>query len=184
MLRRLIERGRACPAIDYTRAVAATGPLNAALDQIFEEYDAILTPATPGEAPRGLDSTGNPAFCTTWTYLGTPAVTLPLMQGEHGMPLGRAARRSTRQRCAAPAHGELAGQSPRERRTPPRPHIHCCHRRHEGQCATRQEEDCLMTNLVTGIIGIAAVSIFLGIMLWWVTALPLIIIVVGRARCC
>jgi Asp-tRNA(Asn)/Glu-tRNA(Gln) amidotransferase A subunit family amidase len=23
-----------------------------------------------------------------WTYLGTPAVTLPLMQGESGMPLG------------------------------------------------------------------------------------------------
>ena len=35
-----------------------------------------------------------------------------------------------------------------------------------------------MTNLVTGIIGIAAVSIFLGILLWWIKALPLIIIVV------
>ena len=34
-----------------------------------------------------------------------------------------------------------------------------------------------MTNLVTGIIGIAAVSIFLGILLWWIKALPLIIIV-------
>jgi Asp-tRNA(Asn)/Glu-tRNA(Gln) amidotransferase A subunit family amidase len=87
-LRQLIERGRAYPAIDYTRAVVAAGPLNAALDGVFDEYDAILTPAAPGEAPRGLDSTGNPLFCTTWTYLGTPAVTLPLMQGENGMPLG------------------------------------------------------------------------------------------------
>jgi hypothetical protein len=34
-----------------------------------------------------------------------------------------------------------------------------------------------MTNLVTGIIGIAAVSVFLGILLWWINALPLIIIV-------
>jgi hypothetical protein len=34
-----------------------------------------------------------------------------------------------------------------------------------------------MTNLVTGIIGIAAVSVFLGILLWWIKALPLIIIV-------
>jgi Asp-tRNA(Asn)/Glu-tRNA(Gln) amidotransferase A subunit family amidase len=68
--------------------VAAIAPLNAALDAIFDEHDAILTPAAPGEAPRGLDSTGNPAFCTIWTYLGTPAVTLPLMQGENGMPLG------------------------------------------------------------------------------------------------
>jgi Asp-tRNA(Asn)/Glu-tRNA(Gln) amidotransferase A subunit family amidase len=87
-LRALIERGRAALAVDYTRAVAAIAPLNAALDAIFDEHDAILTPAAPGEAPRGLDSTGNPAFCTIWTYLGTPAVTLPLMQGENGMPLG------------------------------------------------------------------------------------------------
>jgi Asp-tRNA(Asn)/Glu-tRNA(Gln) amidotransferase A subunit family amidase len=87
-LRALIERGRAALAVDYTRAVAAIAPLNAALDAIFDEHDAILTPAAPGEAPRGLDSTGNPAFCTIWTYLGTPAVTLPLMHGESGMPLG------------------------------------------------------------------------------------------------
>ena len=88
VLRRLIERGRACPAIDYTRAVAAIPTLNQVLDPVFDAYDAILTPAAAGEAPRGLDSTGNPAFCTIWTYLGTPAVTLPLMQGENGMPLG------------------------------------------------------------------------------------------------
>ena len=35
-----------------------------------------------------------------------------------------------------------------------------------------------MMTLVTGIIGIAMVLGFLGIMLWWVKALPLIIIVV------
>jgi Asp-tRNA(Asn)/Glu-tRNA(Gln) amidotransferase A subunit family amidase len=88
VLRKLIERGRAYPAIDYMHAVAGSAPLNQILDAVFDEYDAILTPAAPGEAPRGLHSTGNPVFCTIWTYLGTPAVTLPLMQGEHGMPLG------------------------------------------------------------------------------------------------
>jgi Asp-tRNA(Asn)/Glu-tRNA(Gln) amidotransferase A subunit family amidase len=55
---------------------------------LFNEYDAILTPAAPGEAPRGLDTTGNPIFCTLWTYLGTPAITLPLLQSEAGLPLG------------------------------------------------------------------------------------------------
>jgi Asp-tRNA(Asn)/Glu-tRNA(Gln) amidotransferase A subunit family amidase len=55
---------------------------------VFNEYDAILTPAAPGEAPLGLSSTGNPIFCTTWTYLGTPAITLPLLRTEAGMPLG------------------------------------------------------------------------------------------------
>ena len=87
-LRAIIERGRTRLAVDYTRAVAGIAPLNATLDSVFDEYDAILTPAAPGEAPRGLGNTGNPVFCTIWTYLGTPAVTLPLMQGGNGMPLG------------------------------------------------------------------------------------------------
>jgi Asp-tRNA(Asn)/Glu-tRNA(Gln) amidotransferase A subunit family amidase len=88
VLRQLIERGRSYPAVEYMRAVAAIDRLNEALDPVFDEFDAILTPATPGEAPHGLDSTGNPAFCTTWTYLGTPAVSLPLMQSENNMPVG------------------------------------------------------------------------------------------------
>ncbi|MGH7265079.1 MAG: amidase, partial [Candidatus Rokuibacteriota bacterium] len=87
-LRELIERGRRHPAVDYAAAVAGSAPLNTALDPLFDEYDAIVTPAAPGEAPRGLESTGDPVFCTLWTYLGTPAVTLPLLQSPAGMPLG------------------------------------------------------------------------------------------------
>ena len=87
-LRAAIGRGREVPAVEYLRAVAAAGRLNTALDELFNEYDAILTPAAPGEAPRGLDYTGNPAFCSTWTYLGTPAIALPLMATGEGMPLG------------------------------------------------------------------------------------------------
>lgn len=88
VLQELIERGRKIIAIDYTRALAGSAMLNAALDGLFDEYDAILTPAAPGPAPRGLDSTGNPTFCSTWTYLGTPAVSLPMLQSESGMPIG------------------------------------------------------------------------------------------------
>lgn len=87
-LRELIERGRAHRAIDYTGAVAGIGALNDGLEDVFNEYDAILTPAAPGEAPRGAESTGNPVFCTLWTYLGLPAITLPLLRSEAGLPLG------------------------------------------------------------------------------------------------
>ncbi len=87
-LRQLIERGRQHRAIDYTAAVAGIEPLNAALDEVFDEYDAILTPPQTGEAPHGLASTGNPVFCTIWTYLGTPAIAVPLMQAPSGLPLG------------------------------------------------------------------------------------------------
>jgi Asp-tRNA(Asn)/Glu-tRNA(Gln) amidotransferase A subunit family amidase len=87
-LRQIIERGRERLAVDYARALAAIDPMNEALGGVFDEFDAILTPAAPGEAPRGLDSTGNPVFCTTWTYLGTPALTVPLLRSEAGLPLG------------------------------------------------------------------------------------------------
>jgi Asp-tRNA(Asn)/Glu-tRNA(Gln) amidotransferase A subunit family amidase len=87
-LRQIIERGRDRKAVDYTRAVAAIEPMNEAVAGIFDEFDAILTPAAPGEAPRGLASTGNPVFCTIWTYLGTPAVTLPLLRSAAGLPIG------------------------------------------------------------------------------------------------
>jgi Asp-tRNA(Asn)/Glu-tRNA(Gln) amidotransferase A subunit family amidase len=87
-LREMIEEGQKVLAADYNRAVDWIGVLNAGLDRVFERYDAIITPATTGTAPAGLDSTGNPAFCTLWTLCGTPAITLPLLQGENGLPIG------------------------------------------------------------------------------------------------
>jgi Asp-tRNA(Asn)/Glu-tRNA(Gln) amidotransferase A subunit family amidase len=88
VLRELIERGRAYKAIDYAHALAAAGSLRNTLDETFNEFDAILTPAAPGAAPAGLGATGNPVFCTLWTFLGLPAITLPLLSSEAGMPMG------------------------------------------------------------------------------------------------
>ncbi|HSA88279.1 MAG TPA: amidase [Burkholderiales bacterium] len=87
-LRALMERGRATRALDYQKALARIPLLNTGFGEIFERFDAILTPAAPGTAPKGLGSTGDPAFCTLWTLLGTPAVTLPLLQGANALPLG------------------------------------------------------------------------------------------------
>ncbi len=88
VLREIIEEGQSCLAVDYNRALDMSSVLYAGLEQVFERYDAIITPAAAGEAPVGLDSTGNPVFATLWTYLGVPAVTMPLLQGENGMPIG------------------------------------------------------------------------------------------------
>ncbi len=88
VLRGMIERGQKVTAVEYNNALAWRDHLHTALGEIYEEYDAILTPATIGPAPASLESTGNPIFCTLWTYLGTPAISLPLLQGANGMPLG------------------------------------------------------------------------------------------------
>ena len=61
---------------------------NAGLAEIFERYDAILTPAATGEAPAGLSATGDPTFCTLWSLCGSPAISLPLLQGSAGLPIG------------------------------------------------------------------------------------------------
>lgn len=88
ILREMIERGQKVLAVDYNNAVSRIPVFNRALDNIFDWHDAILTPATTGEAPVGLESTGSPIFCTIWTLCGMPAITLPILQGSNGMPLG------------------------------------------------------------------------------------------------
>ncbi|MBX3589356.1 MAG: amidase [Burkholderiaceae bacterium] len=87
-LRRQIERGRLVTAVDYNNAVDRIGAVSAAFDEVFDRADALLTIAAPGPAPRGLESTGSPDFCTLWTFAGMPAVTLPLLRAENGMPMG------------------------------------------------------------------------------------------------
>ena len=76
-------------ARDYLQARAFVPELIAGYTELFEQrYDAIITPAAPGTAPKGLESTGDPMFNTVWTLCGMPAVTLPLMSGANGLPLG------------------------------------------------------------------------------------------------
>jgi Asp-tRNA(Asn)/Glu-tRNA(Gln) amidotransferase A subunit family amidase len=88
-LRAQLERGREVLAVDYQRALARIGPIHESFVELFEQrYDAILTPAAPGSAPKGLASTGDPSFCTLWTLCGMPAISLPLLQSVDGLPLG------------------------------------------------------------------------------------------------
>ena len=89
LLRALIERGREIRAVDYHRALSRIKPIHESFVELFEQrYDAIVTPAAPGVAPKGLASTGDPSFCTLWTLCGMPAISLPLLQSENGLPIG------------------------------------------------------------------------------------------------
>jgi Asp-tRNA(Asn)/Glu-tRNA(Gln) amidotransferase A subunit family amidase len=82
-----LTRGRAATALDYQQALARIPQLNAAFAELFDRYDAILTPSAPGTAGP-LASTGDPSFCTLWSLAGMPACNLPLLSGADGLPLG------------------------------------------------------------------------------------------------
>lgn len=87
-LRAQIERGRLTTAVEHRRALARVPVLLESFETVFEHFDAIVTPATLGTAPKGLESTGDPLMCTLWTFLGLPALSLPLLHGENGLPIG------------------------------------------------------------------------------------------------
>ena len=86
-LRSMIQKGRMTLATDYIRALGSREQYRRALDDVFDNCNAILTPAAPGEAGP-IDNTGNPAFAMLWTLMGVPAVTIPLLTGTSGLPLG------------------------------------------------------------------------------------------------
>ncbi|HTE36685.1 MAG TPA: amidase [Reyranella sp.] len=77
--------------VDYATWVAARklGERGrAAVDATFSDIDVILTPPARGEAPLGLERTGDATFNLLWTYLWMPCVTLPYTRGPAGLPVG------------------------------------------------------------------------------------------------
>ena len=83
----LLEEGRATTDQQYDEAYAyADQCRNGANDQ-FGDFDAIICPSAPGEAPAGT-ATGNPIFQVTWTLLGVPCLNLPVGLGPQGLPVG------------------------------------------------------------------------------------------------
>jgi Asp-tRNA(Asn)/Glu-tRNA(Gln) amidotransferase A subunit family amidase len=88
VIRKAIEDGAKVTAASYLEALDWREALNNGLEQLFDRYDAIVTPAAPGEAPRGLESTGSTVFNGLWSLCGVPAISLPLLQGPNGLPVG------------------------------------------------------------------------------------------------
>ncbi len=82
-----IEAGRQVRGTEYFAALEARERFYATCQELFINYGTILTPAAPGPAPADLGTTGDPVFCGFWTYLGVPAVTLPLLEAD-GLPIG------------------------------------------------------------------------------------------------
>lgn len=88
ILRAAMDEGKAVLARDYLAALDWRPVLNAGMEPVFARCDAILCPAAPGPAPRGLADTGDSIFNGLWTLTGMPAITLPVFKAENGLPMG------------------------------------------------------------------------------------------------
>ena len=80
--------GFTIPGEAYQRAVALGRECRQMIPAAMGDCDVLLAPAAPGEAPRGLDSTGDPVMNQVWTYLHVPLVAVPAGVGPAGLPLG------------------------------------------------------------------------------------------------
>lgn len=87
-IKELVQKGNAYSAIDYIKAKNLQKQLRSSISQYFGRFDAILASAATGEAPKGLEFTGNPIFCSLWSFIGTPAIALPFSKSHNGLPLG------------------------------------------------------------------------------------------------
>ena len=87
-LRDRLEFGLSQTEPSLAHAYAVFRDTRAAFPAATEGLDILITPAAPGQAPEGLEWTGDPAFNFIWTSLGVPCVTVPAGTGPDGMPLG------------------------------------------------------------------------------------------------
>jgi amidase len=96
-LKSAVKAGKGHSAFAYLGAKATQEKLRSALTAQMSGFDAILTVPAFGEAPEGLDYTGDAEYCAPWTLIGAPAVSLPAGFGKKGLPLGIQAVGSYRQ---------------------------------------------------------------------------------------
>jgi amidase len=72
----------------YQGAIAVAIDCRQRFNALLDDYDALIVPSAVGEAPQGLESTGNALFNRPWTTIGAPCITLPAHRGGNGLPVG------------------------------------------------------------------------------------------------
>ena len=88
ILKSYLDEGKSISASAYDAAMATVKGVQRDMEAVFGEADVILSPSAPGEAPKGLQATGDPAFNRVWTLLQLPAITVPAGFGPNRLPVG------------------------------------------------------------------------------------------------
>jgi aspartyl-tRNA(Asn)/glutamyl-tRNA(Gln) amidotransferase subunit A len=76
------------PATYYVQARRVRAWLIDRISAALSDYDAVLMPAAPGPAPKGIETTGDATLLAPWSLLGLPAITVSAGLSRDGLPLG------------------------------------------------------------------------------------------------
>lgn len=87
-LQPIVTRGRAITKTQYEDALAVKASADEFFAKHFNDFDAILAPSATGEAPLLAEGTGDPVFCRIASLAGLPSLSLPLLVGATGLPVG------------------------------------------------------------------------------------------------
>jgi Asp-tRNA(Asn)/Glu-tRNA(Gln) amidotransferase A subunit family amidase len=83
----ICEAGMRIERETYVAALRRVSEARAQLPDVMGDCDALLTPATRGEAPP-IESTGDPVMSRMWTALGTPTLAIPVPRATGALPVG------------------------------------------------------------------------------------------------
>jgi aspartyl-tRNA(Asn)/glutamyl-tRNA(Gln) amidotransferase subunit A len=92
--RQQIEAGFKVPATAYLQALQVQAELKQRFSALFQDMDALLSPAVPWVAPaedpalEGEGGTGEMLYSAIYNLTGLPALVLPMGLGAAGMPVG------------------------------------------------------------------------------------------------
>ena len=87
-LAELIRRGIDTTEVVYNQSRQTIAEAVKAYESFSEKYPICLTPAAPGAAPQGIQSTGDPRCNAPWTSIGAPAISIRMAQAANRLPLG------------------------------------------------------------------------------------------------
>lgn len=87
-LKQILRNDRGLTRAAQREAYDLAAQCRVRFDRLAAPFTAVLTPSTPGEAPRGLDDTGVATFNRIWTLLHTPCINLPGFVGPNELPVG------------------------------------------------------------------------------------------------
>ena len=87
-LQETIALGLSVPFEDYRAAQSLAADCRARLNDLFGDCDVLLTMSAAGEAPEGLQTTGDLRFQSLWSFLHVPCMTLPTHRGRNRLPVG------------------------------------------------------------------------------------------------